>query len=67
MKGNIITLTGKDIILDKNNPTALVYVKGAGWIELEKSRSCFKTITIANEALDHQSYKRFHDKEDESL
>ncbi len=65
MKGNIITLTGKNIILDENNPMALVYVKGARWIELEKSRSCFKTITIANEALDQQSYKRFCGIEDE--
>ena len=60
MKGNIITLTGKNIILDENNPMALIYVKSAGWIELEKSRSCFKTITIVNEALDNQQgYKRF--------
>ena len=34
MKGNIITLTGEDIILDKNNPTALVYAEGVGWVEL---------------------------------
>lgn len=66
MKGNITTLTGQDILLDENHPTALIYVTNVGWVQL--TRIPEDRIYVHNGEIevepDQQGYKRSNDKED---